>query len=246
MLMLAIVNRPLVWICNASPRRCAHTTLTLTGLALGAILACAAWPTTVVAATEQQKLDAIDAGLANLYATQQTDGSWIGGYGGSAFAPANTGAAVLAFVSQKDKWGANAANYQAAVDNAVAYLLSAATKVTVSTRNDGTNICPGGSGTCDGVFWNAYGNEDSYTTGLIIPALMTYAAGKAGDVATTTGALTGMTWGQIAQANINLWAASQSTANQGNRQGGWRYVLGGPTYDSDMSTTQWGIISFCW
>ncbi len=53
-----------------------------------------------------------------------------------------------------------------------------------------------------------------------------------------------MKWGEIAQANTNLWAASQSTLNQGlNRIGGWRYVLGGPTYDSDMSTTQWGIIS---
>lgn len=212
-------------------------------LLLGIALACAIVATTAMAATEQQKLDAIDAGLANLYATQQTDGSWSGGYGGSLYAPANTGAAVLAFVSQMDKWGANAVDYQAAVDNAVAYLLSVATKVTVSTRNDGINICPGGSGSCDGVFWNASSNEDSYTTGLIMPALMTYAAGKAADVATTTGPLAGMTWRQIAQANINLWAASQSTANQGNRQGGWRYVLGGPTYDSDMSTTQWGILS---
>jgi len=208
-------------------------------LVLGTILAYVTWAATAMAATEAEKLTAIQNGLAHLASTQQSGGYWI--YGG--YEPAATGAAVLAFVSQKDKWGVNTANYQTAVDNAVAYLLSVATKVTVSIRNDGTNICPGGSGTCDGVFWLAANGEDSYTTGLIMPALMTYAAGKAGDVATTIGPLAGMTWGQIAQANINLWAASQSTANQGNRQGGWRYILGVGGYDSDMSTTQWGIIS---
>ncbi|MEI6708831.1 MAG: hypothetical protein WCK96_17040 [Methylococcales bacterium] len=204
-----------------------------------ATMACAVWASTTMAATEQQKLDAINNGLANLQSTQQAGGYW--NYGG--FEPAATGASVLAFVSQKDKWGANAANYQTAVDNAVNYLLSTATKVTVSTRNDGVNICPSGSGSCDAVYWDAYANEDSYTTGLIIPALVTYAAGKANVVATTTGPLKDMTWGQIIQANTNLWAASQSTANQGNRIGGWRYILGQSIYDSDMSTTQWGIIS---
>ena len=62
-------------------------------------------------------------------------------------------------------------------------------------------------------------------------------------VATTTGPLAGLKWSEIAQGITNLWAASQSTANQGNRIGGWRYVLGPGVYDSDMSTTQWGIIS---
>jgi len=115
-----------------------------------------------MAATEQQKLDAINNGLANLYTTQQAGGFW--NYGG--YEPAVTGAAVLAFVSQKDKWPADkVAEYQTAVDNAVAYLLSVATRTPVSTRNDGVNICPGGSGSCDAVYWNAANNEDSYTTG---------------------------------------------------------------------------------
>ncbi len=145
-------------------------------LMLGAILACATGATATMAATEQQKLDAINNGLANLAATQQTDGSWD--YGD--YDPAATGAAVLAFVSQQDKWGVNAANYQAAVDKAVAYLLTVATKTTVSSRNDGVNICPGGAAQCDAVYWKSPPNpEASYTTGLIIPALVTYAAGKA-------------------------------------------------------------------
>jgi hypothetical protein len=193
----------------------------------------------VMAATEEEKEQAILAGLANLFAGQQVDGSWDYGV----YDPAATGAAVTAFVSQNDKWGANDASYQTAVDAAVEYLLGAATKTTVSTRNDGVNICPGGIGDCPAVYWDAANNEDTYTTGLIIPALMTYAAGKPGDVATASGPLADMTWGEIAQANTNLWAASQATALQGNRQGGWRYALGIPGYDADMSTTQWGIIS---
>lgn len=212
-------------------------------LALGATLLCAALgTTTAMAATEAEKLAAIQNGLANLYSNRvesATEVYWP--YGG--YEPAATGAALLAFVSQKTKWGANAPTYQAVVNKAVTYLLNNATKSTVSTRNDGVNICPGGSGSCDAVFWNAANNEDSYTTGLIIPGLMTYAAGKGSQVATATGPLAGMTWKEIAQANVNLWAASQSTANQGNRRGGWRYILGAGGYDSDSSTTQWGIVS---
>jgi hypothetical protein len=150
-------------------------------------------------------------------------------------------------MSRKDKYWVygNPAGYQAAADKAAAYLLGVATLTTVSTRNDGVNICPGGSGNCNGIFWNAAGNEDSYTTGLVASGLDTYALvdNKANVVATTTGTLAGLKWSEIAQGNTNLWAASQSTANQGSLIGGWRYILGAGGYDSDMSTTQWGIIS---
>ena len=123
-------------------------------LALGVTLACAALgATTAMAATEAEKLAAIDNGLANLYTTQQGGGYW--NYGG--YEPAATGAAVLAFTSQKDKWGTNTAQYQAAVDRAVSYLLSTAATTTVGVRNDGNNPC--GSGTCLGVYWPAANNE---------------------------------------------------------------------------------------
>ena len=213
-------------------------------LALGATLVCAALGTTnTMAATEQQKLDAIINGLNNLVSTQTAGGYW--NYGG--YEPAATGAALQALMSRKDKYWpfGNPAGYQAAADKAVAYLLGTATLTTVSTRNDGVNICPGGRGTCRGIFWNAANNEDSYTTGLVASGLDTYAFvdHKANVVATTIGPLAGLKWSEIAQGITNLWAASQSTANQGNRIGGWRYVLGAGGYDSDMSTTQWGIIS---
>ena len=209
---------------------------------LSIVLAFFALATIATAATEQQKLTAIDNGLANLAATQQSDGSWA--YSG--YEQAATGAALLAFMSQKDKWGANAAAYQLVADKAVAYLLANATSNTVSTRNDGVNICPGGTGSCQGVYW--YGNgESTYTTGLAAPAVATYALatygpGAPNDVATTTGPLAGLTWGQIAQGITNEFSASQSSVINGNREGGWRYFIPG-NGDSDSSTTQWAVIS---
>lgn len=190
-------------------------------------------------ATQAEINQAIADGLAYLSSTQQGNGSWA--YGG--YEPAATGAAAFAMLSQQSQWLGNAAAYQARVDSAMNYLLANATKQTVSTRNDGINICPGGSGSCAGVFWNAANNEDTYTTGLIAPAIALYGKNNPNAVATTTGALAGMTWAQIAQGITNTFAASQSTANQGVLRGGWRYVLGQPVYDSDMSTTQWGAIA---
>jgi hypothetical protein len=203
-------------------------------LVLSIVLTCFALATLATAATEQDKLAAIQSGLANLAATQQPDGSWY--YGG--YEPAVTGAAVLAFMSQKNNWGG--INYQPVADNAMAYLLANATTNTVSTRDDGVNICPGGTGSCTGVYWYGAG-ESTYTTGLIAPAIAFYAAGNPNGVATTTGPLAGMTWSQIAQGITNEFAAAQCSAIDGYRDGGWRYYFG--ERDADSSTTQWAVAS---
>lgn len=210
--------------------------LTKLAMALAAVVSIPA-----LAANNEQINAAIDGGLAYLSSGQTAGGYW--NYGG--YEPAATGAAAYAMLSQQGRWGTNATAYQGKVDAAMAYLLSNATKVDVGARNDGVNICPGGATTCSGVYWNAANNEDSYTTGLIAPALALYAKQQPNldAVATTSGPLAGMTWRQIAQGVTNLWAASQSTANQGAMIGGWRYMLGQGGYDSDMSTTQWGAIS---
>jgi len=189
----------------------------------------------VQAADNTQINTAIDNGLAYLSTSQQGNGSWA--YGG--YDDAATGASAFAMMSQSVQWGANTAAYQTKVDSAMAYLLSTATKNTVSNRADGYNMCPGGSGSCAGVYWYGSG-ESTYTTGLVAQAIGLYAQGKTNVVATTTGALAGMTWGQIAQGVVNEWAVSQSVS--GNYTGGWRYVLGQGS-DADMSTTQWGAIS---
>ncbi len=207
---------------------------------LAVSLACAAWmASTAMAATTAQIDTAIENGLTYLAGSQLANGSWS--YGG--YEPAATGAAVFAMLSQQSHWGANAAAYQAKIDNAIAYLLANASTTSVSTRNNGSNICPGGSGSCLGVSWQAFNNEDTYTTGLVAPALALYAATKgAGSVATSSGPLANRTWTEIAQGITNMFAASQSTNINGNREGGWRYYLPG-NGDSDMSTTQWAVIA---
>jgi hypothetical protein len=196
----------------------------------------------VTAATDPEINTAIAKGIDYLVVAQQPGGNWD--YGG--YDPAATGAAVYALLTQKAQWGIETTKtvgqIQTAVDNGIKYLLNGASSVSVSTRNDGVNICPGG-GSCNAVYWNAANNEDSYTTGLIAPAIALYAAGNPGGTSTATaGPLVGKTWAQIAQGITNTWSASQSTANQGALIGGWRYGLN-DGYDSDMSTTQWGIIS---
>jgi hypothetical protein len=205
-------------------------------LLVGTILGAMAMPGAVLAATNAQRVGAIDNGLAWLATQQNPDGSWS--YGG--YDQAMTGAAVDAFLSQKGLWGSNAAAYQAKVDAGIGYLLGNATTTSITNRLDGLPACPGG-GSCTGVYW--YGNgETTYTTGLISSAMAQYGAAKgAGTVAATSGPLAGMTWGQISQGVINTFTAGQSVASSGDRRGGWRYFPG--TNDSDGSTTQWAVIS---
>jgi len=195
---------------------------------------CLSLPVSVIAATNAQIVNAIDLGMSNLASQQTGGGSWS--YGG--YDQAATGAAVGAFMTQKSLWGSNAAAYQGVVDAGMNYLLNSATVNTVGVRNDSYNPC--GSGTCTGVYWDGNG-EATYTTGLVASAIGQYAAGHAGDVATTSGPLANMTWTQIAQGITNEFAAGQSTASSGDRRGGWRYFPG--TQDSDSSTTQWAVLS---
>jgi uncharacterized repeat protein (TIGR02543 family) len=198
-------------------------------------LLASAWASTASAATEAEKLAAIQAGLSQLAATQAGGGWW--NYGG--YEEAATGAVVFAFLSQKDKWDPSAAaQYQAAVDQGMSYLLGRAIRTTVGVRADGRNPC--GAGTCTGVYWNGAG-EGTYTTGLVAPAIALRGASTPDEVATSAGPLSGMTWREIAQGITNMFAAGQTTAQHGSARGGWRYFP--LSADSDMSTTQWAIIS---
>ncbi len=206
------------------------------------VLACLAMtPLTTnqaLAASQTDINSAIEKGLANLSINQTNlDGSWPGG----GYEQAATGAAVYAMLSQKIRWSvANTPIYQTKVSNGINYLLSTASKTTVSTRNDATPICPNAAVTCAGVYWDGAG-EATYTTGLVAPALAFYAAATPNAIATASGPLANMTWKEIAQGITNMFAAGQSTANNGFAQGGWRYFPGDG--DADMSTTQWAVIA---
>jgi WD40 repeat protein len=202
-------------------------------------MACAVWSPVAMAATEAEKLAAIQAGLAYLSNTQQADGSWSA----SGYEQAAAGAAAFSFLSQQGRWGGNAVSHQAAVERAIAYVLSTANLVEVSTRADGVNICPGGNGSCKGVYWSS-GAESTYTTGSVAPAIAVYGVTRGANVvATASGPLTGMTWGQIAQGITNALAASQVPAGGGSVGGGWRDFLAGDR-DSAVSTTQWAVMAF--
>jgi len=213
-----------------------HKAAWLTGAALSAMTALA--PIAVLAATEQQIVNAIDGGLTYLDNTQQAGGYW--NYSG--YEEAATGAAVSAFMSQQSNWGTNAAAYQAVVNNAMSYLLANASTNPVGVRDDGNNPC--GTGTCTGVYWAGNG-EATYTTGLVAAAIGQYAASNPGAVATNSGALAGMTWTQIAQGITNEYAGSQATTVDqiySGARGGWRYYIPG-NGDADSSTTQWAVMS---
>ena len=82
---------------------------------VASLFACAVSIPTASAATEAKKVEAIHKGLAHLYATQQPGGYW--NYSG--YEQAATGAAAFALLNQRDKWGNDAAQYQAAVDKAL-------------------------------------------------------------------------------------------------------------------------------
>jgi WD40 repeat protein len=207
-------------------------------VAFGVIISACFAASLAMAATEAEKAEALGKGLAYLYKTQQSEGYWsVPGTG-----QATTGAAVFAFLSQRDKWGDNAARYQAAVEKAMAYIVSTANVTNVTSRTDGVNICPGGTAPCKGIYWFGDG-QSTRATGLITPAIAAYAriAGPAA-IATSSGPLAGMTWEQIAQGITNTLAASQSTRAAGNRTGGWGpYIPGGSS--SDSASTYWAVVS---
>jgi WD40 repeat protein len=201
-------------------------------------LACAFLPLAANAATEAETA-AIQKGLAYLYNTQQGDGRWtVSGHDNAA-----TGAAAFALLSQQDHWGNNSELYQAAVDKAIAYLLNTAAVINLDTRSDGVNICPDNSTSCKGIYWDA-NTGSTVATGVIASALATYGLTIGTNVvATTTGPLAGMTWGQIAQAITNTFAAGQSISRTGASHRGWRSSLRG-NGPSDNPTTLWAVTAF--
>jgi hypothetical protein len=200
------------------------------------------------ASTSADKQAAIDKGLAWLATQQQPDGSWS--YYGTAYgAYAATGAALLAFTDQKYKpLGWNGADYSAVVTNATNYLMNHVQAINLTPNwwnfplTQQTGLIWGGNG---GV--GDY-TESTYVTGIVatgLSRLVSNPYGGAPLVAPGTvisgGAANGLTYSQAIQKVVNTMAWGQ-TGPGNNRDGGWRYIPG--SGDSDMSTTQWGPITF--
>jgi hypothetical protein len=201
------------------------------------------------ASTSAEKQTAIDAGLAHLASTQQPNGSW--NYGG--YEPAATAAALLAFVDQSYKpLGWNGADYSAVVTKAVGYLLTDAVTLPFAAAGNWWGFGAGSSG----IMMAAANNETTYTTGLTVPALSRLVSNPYGGApmvspgATINGTgntvVDGKTYAQVIQGMVNSFTYYQTGHTDANplydRYGGWRYYAG--NNDSDMSTTQWGPVSY--
>jgi len=226
---------------------------------LGLLLAGALLTPSSKAATAAQVTAAIQGGDAHLVAIQcKTAGTFFGAFEyqgscGNGYEDVFTGQAIYALIVSQNSWPtAMVSTYQTAVNNGVKYLLQSATiESAISVNNASTpqNICPGGSGTCTGIYWNVCG-ESSYCTGFVTPALDTYFLTIGANVSpcTTLGVTTGLcalpgppTGLQIAQDITNAFAQGQdATTHTGN--GGWHYTVAGNT-SADMSTAQWGALS---
>jgi hypothetical protein len=200
-------------------------------------------PMSAMAATSAEKQDAIDAGLAYLAATQNASGYW----NTSGYPYADTAAALLAFVEQSYKplgWNGHP-EYATVVTNATNYLLSNASTLPFAAGGNWWGFGAGSSG----IQW-AQGGEDTYITGLAIPALSRLVSNpyggsplvNPGTTITTGNATTnGLTYAQVIQKAVDSFTYYQ-TGPGSNRYGGWRY--NSASNDSDMSTTQWAPISF--
>ncbi len=198
-----------------------------------------------VAATEAEKRAAIDAGLAYLATQQQANGAF--GTGGVDYQVAQTGAALLSFLEEKENWGANAAAYQTAVNNGINYLLGQVSVVPIAAQPAGN---PDGDANGVGVKFYPDGANirDTYVTGLALPAIAMTGTPNA---VVTVGPLAGRTDGSgaggawtyrdVVQNTIDYFAFGQSDPSTGVYAGGWRYYA---NYgNSDQSTTQWPIIA---
>jgi hypothetical protein len=202
-------------------------------------------PVGVMASTSAQKQAAIDAGLAYLAAHQNADGSWSDN-NSSLYNAADTASALLAFVEQSYKpLGWNGANYSTVVTNATNYLLSQAKTLDFN----GGNWWGFGNGS-SGIQW-ASGGEDTYITGLAIPALSRLVTNPYGGaplvspsatISSSNSVVNGLTYAQVIQGAVDSFTYYQTGPAYGNRYGGWRYFSG--ENDSDMSTTQWPVISY--
>jgi hypothetical protein len=189
-----------------------------------------------MAATEAEKRAAIDNGLAWLATTQNAAGYF--GTGGTDYLISQTGAALLAFLEEKDNWGANAAAYQTAVDKGLTYLFNnAASLVSISNQPAG-NPDSNGDGLGVKFFPGGANSRDTYVTGIVLPAIASTGTPNA---VVGSGPLAGWTYKKVVENTIDYFAYGQSDQATGSYRGGWRYYA---NYgNSDQSTTQWPVIA---
>jgi len=215
------------------------------------------------AATEQDKQQAIDNGLAWLASTQATseptpgvfEGYWPYSNDGTLAA---TGSAALAFIEKGYLPGTDVViggtNYGDVVGKAVNYIFNRATVDTgfgVETagytryaedyNNDGNYTNDGGNN--QAIFFDpANYKRDIYTTGIVAPVISALGNAYTPDTVIGRGTVTStMTYREVMQDVVDWYSYGQVEPDKGNQRGGWRYT---PNYsNSDNSTAQWAALT---
>jgi len=194
-------------------------------------------PLSAMAATEAEKQAAIQAGLAWMATNQQPDGRWNYGELGSGDVAA-TGAALLAFMEQKNKPGGwFGVDYNAVVNKGYEYILNNAQSVGIGPQGPGGINNPDTNSNGIGVKFVLGGpsSRDTYVAGLVLPALAM--RGNLGDTI-TVGSQIGRTYNAVIQDTVDYFAWGQNES--GTARGAWRYSAN--SGDSDNSTAQWPVV----
>jgi hypothetical protein len=190
-----------------------------------------------MAATEAEKQQAIDDGLAWLATEQQGDGRWI--YDNSWGDVAATGAVLLAFV-EEGHTPTSGTTYSANVASGLDWIWqNGIQSVPISNQPAGD---PDSNGNGIGYKFNTVASAqiyDLYNTGIVLPTLAK--AGPTGTAISSTGSLVdGKTYGQVIQDTVDFLAYAQN--EPGNQyDGGWRYTANYP--NSDNSVSQWPALA---
>jgi len=219
------------------------------GAVLVLALVGAAGPPDAHGATEQDKQQAIDDGLAWLASTQTGAGNWA--YGGGRNDVAATASAALAFVGEGYLPG-DGSVYDATVTGAVTWLFDQAlllSPIPVETAgywhhaedyNNNGMIDAGDVGANDQALY--FASTDIYSNGITAPLVFELGQQLGPDTVIGMGsaAISGKTYRQAMQDVVDWFSWGQVEPNRGSYRGGWRYH---PNYsDSDNSTAQWGSL----
>jgi len=225
-------------------------------LVLVGLLGLFAFSSASLAATEQAKQAAIDAGLAWLAQTQSVSGSegyWPYSNNGTLAA---TGSAALAFIEEGYLPGndviINSVNYGDVVGKACNYIFNRAQADSrfgwefagyphhaEDYNNDGI-LNDGGNS--QALFFNpGNSSRNVYTTGIVAPVVAALGDALGRDTVVGRGGVTAtMTYRQVLRDVIDWFSWGQVEPNRGSFRGGWRYDANYSS--SDNSTAQWGAL----
>ncbi|MBN1464617.1 T9SS type A sorting domain-containing protein [candidate division KSB1 bacterium] len=200
----------------------------------------------MMAATEQAKQAAIDAGLAWLASAQNTTtGHWE--FGDIRSDLAATASAALAFI-EEGYLPNDGSMYGETVAKAVNYILNGAQVFILSEETAGywhhsedynnSLAIEAGEGNGQAVQFHS---ADIYSNGITAPII--FALGQKlgkNTIIGGTSPVAGMTYAELMQDIIDWFSWAQVEPDRGNYRGGWRYY---PNYStSDNSTAQWGSL----